>query len=142
MDKNPLLSPHFKALEFLPPGSEWEHAPEGIKRNLKALAQALEPIRERIGKPLVITKNGGGWRPHGSKGSAHTYGLAVDINVHGMKPSQVQSLVRDWGGGLGIYDGHTHLDLWGLAPYTAFPSGHPQAGKAIPARRRWFGKSR
>ena len=67
-----------------------------IIKNLQWLVDScLQPLRERLGKPIRITS---GYRPPrlntmigGSKTSAHRFGRAADIVVPGMAPYYVMS---------------------------------------------------
>lgn len=92
MQDNILLSPHFELREFTesPKARKYgivnEPPPEAIK-NLKALCvHTLEPLREALGLPIVITS---GYRTkelnsllaHSSKCSQHMVGRAADFYV-------------------------------------------------------------
>lgn len=73
--------------------------PEEAKANLLRLAQLLEKVREKIGKPLLINS---GYRSKivndavGSKEtSQHRSGCAADFHVVGMSPGQVVKLIKD-----------------------------------------------
>lgn len=117
-DDTVFLTPHFALQEFLYPNAPTP-SPD-IVTNLTRLAEALEKVRARLGRPIFITS---GYRPTtynlaigGASRSYHRIGLAADIIVPGLTPQVVQKALADWPGGLGMYPAHTHLDL---RPYRA-----------------------
>lgn len=142
------LTKNFKLSEFLPAGYSADALPKVHLANLRNLANALQHFRDTVfeGRAIHITRNGGGYRPPGSRGiagSPHRFGVAADINVAGLTPKQVQALLSHWGGGLGSYNAHTHVDLWGTQDYPKFPlthASHPNQ-RVLPARR-WRDVSR
>lgn len=92
MSTNTLLSPHFSLLEFTESATARKHGivneptAEAVE-NLKALcAHTLEPLREALGLPIVITS---GYRSralndrvgHRSDRSQHMSGCAADFHV-------------------------------------------------------------
>lgn len=98
------LSPHFSLHEFLSSetaarmGREIEVTPDVLASLQRLCQQVLEPIRVKLGKPIVITS---GYRPGwlnaaigGSRTSAHMTGNAADIKVVGMEPYAFCSWVQ------------------------------------------------
>ena len=62
---------------------------------------ALQPLRDRIGSPLLVSS---GYRSAGvnasvggSRESAHMFGRAADINVPGMAPKQLAAVILQMG---------------------------------------------
>lgn len=93
---NQQLSTHFTLQEFLSSETAARMGreiipPQEVLTNLQRLCQqVLEPIRVKLGKPIIITS---GYRPDwlnvaigGSRTSAHMTGNAADIKIVGMKP--------------------------------------------------------
>lgn len=89
-----------------------------------ASARWMENIRKLLGaRPITITS----WlRPPainravgGVSNSYHTKGRGVDFVVSGLTPADVQYMLRNWGGGLGMSNYFTHVDdgPWGRWPY-------------------------
>ncbi len=82
------------------------------------LAQVLQKIRSRFGKPVTINSgyrtsvhNG---RVGGSPTSQHLYGMAADIVVQGTTPQAVAKYAETLltgRGGIGLYSGFTHVDV-------------------------------
>jgi uncharacterized protein YcbK (DUF882 family) len=76
-----------------------EPSPEVVK-NLHKLASYLEAVREELGVPIRITS---GYRspelnaliPGSSSTSAHTKGLAADINVSSIAPRRLARMIAD-----------------------------------------------
>ena len=98
-----------KNLERIPT-FEWE------ARNIEALAAALEPIRKKVGRPIIVTS----WfrpeainaiTPGAAKNSLHIRGHAADIHCPGLSIVQFLEFFKGWRGGIGIYPGHLHVDL-------------------------------
>lgn len=122
---------------IIPGGSfTWGEATHGATRipetqaivdNIIGLAQALQPVRDRINRPFTINS---WYRPPainaavgGASQSQHLLGRAVDIQVQGMSGRQVANAVMlTWRGGIGIYNNIPnviHLDTgsrrtWGF----------------------------
>jgi uncharacterized protein YcbK (DUF882 family) len=81
---------------------------ELVYRNVELVAIALqEVVRDAVNASVVITS---GWRSErvnrlvgGTRGSAHTLGMAVDFYVEGFTKSQMKALANrlneEWGGG-------------------------------------------
>jgi uncharacterized protein YcbK (DUF882 family) len=118
MDRNTQLTKNFRLSEFVRPQDALPD--ERTLTNIKRLAQALQVIRDKIGKPMQIT-SGYRTRSHnkavgGAPNSLHLTGEAADIVVTGMAPRDFQKRLADWPGGLGSYDWWTHLDI---RPYRA-----------------------
>lgn len=98
------LSAHFALSEFLYSetaarmGREIRPTQVEIQNLTRLCLTVLEPLREALGRPLIITS---GLRPAwlniaigGSKTSAHMDGRAADLQVHGMAPIDVCKTVR------------------------------------------------
>ena len=96
MKDNTVLTPHFKLREFTESATAKKHGidnrptPEVVE-NLKRLCQhTLEPLREKLGLPIIITS---GYRTkelndiivHASRKSQHMSGQAADFWVSGFK---------------------------------------------------------
>ena len=92
MKDNTVLTPHFKLQEFTESATAKKHGianvppPEAVE-NLRRLCQhTLEPLREKLGLPIVITS---GYRTkelndiivHASRKSQHMSGQAADFYV-------------------------------------------------------------
>ncbi|MEO1208276.1 MAG: D-Ala-D-Ala carboxypeptidase family metallohydrolase [Cyanobacteria bacterium J06638_20] len=100
-----------------------------ITQNIIALATEIEPYRQRLGKPLIVTS---WYRPEpinsrvgGARRSQHLYGRAVDLRSPGMTGADLAFGVfsdPNWDGGLGLYRNLkriVHLDIgprrrWGV----------------------------
>ena len=120
------LAEHFTIGEFfkgIPPGKLKEIKKEHIF-NLYNTANILEKLRKSVfkNKKIIISAQGG-WRDrytqlvlikkgNGARKSQHELGKAVDFNVVGMNPREVQLLLRlakvSYTRGLGAT--FTHLD--------------------------------
>ena len=84
------------------------------------IAQNLELVRDKIGRPIQITS---WYRPPavnrsvgGASNSRHLVGDAADVQVPGMTPHQLYRLINEfWGdrGGLGRYNWGVHFDTRG-----------------------------
>ncbi len=98
------LSPHFRLQEFLRSQTASRNGidmtpPQDVVRALKRLCtHVLEPLREEIGRPIVISS---GYRPPalnrligGATNSQHTKGEAADILVPGYSPLSIWNHVR------------------------------------------------
>ncbi|MBO9539434.1 DUF882 domain-containing protein [bacterium] len=114
------LSPHFHIRELACRcGCGGEHAAE-ILANLTKVAIMLEKVRVALGnRPITIT-SGFRCRAHnarvgGARQSQHLSGRAVDIQVQGLTPAQVQQSVRALPDvhGIGEHPRFTHLDIRG-----------------------------
>lgn len=84
---------------------------------LELIVYCLQPIRDKLQKPMVITS---GYRnPQvnklvgGVSNSAHLYGQAVDFTVSGMTPAQVVDFIKKSGVEydqlINEYDKWTHI---------------------------------
>lgn len=83
-----------------------------------ALVAMLQMIRDHFNAPVTI--NSAYRTPShnasigGAKSSQHLKGMAADIVVKGVDPSDVADFAEDLGaGGIGRYDTFTHVDVWG-----------------------------
>ena len=68
---------------------------------LELIVNCLQPIREKLGKPMIITS---GYRNSqvnklvgGASNSGHTKGQAVDFVVNGMTPAKVCEFIKNSG---------------------------------------------
>lgn len=98
------LSEHFDLEEFTrsetAERNNLENQPSAAHlANLKKLANALEKVRELVGKPIVISS---GYRCKelnklvgGVQSSAHSVGLAADIHVSGMTPKELANIIAN-----------------------------------------------
>lgn len=107
------LSKYFSLQEFVKP--EDNPLPGSVLNNLKRLAMALDAVRERNGKPMVVSS---GYRNKkhnaavgGVKDSYHTFGKAADFPRHCLSPGLIDWLKKNWSGGLGVYNWGIHLDI-------------------------------
>ncbi len=94
-----------------------------IKNNMIKLADQLQILRDKVGKPIKI--NSGYRCPSynddiikGAKHSQHKLGKAADIVIDGMSANEVHKLVCEmvelkelYFGGIGKYKNFTHLDI-------------------------------
>lgn len=88
------------------------------------LIQALQALRDQIGKPIKI--NSGFRCPAynasigGASNSQHIQGRAADCVVDGMTPEEVAEAAKRiaafYSGGIGLYKGFTHLDVRAMGP--------------------------
>lgn len=116
------LSTNFDLAEF---ASKDGAAPGAdVLKNLTNLAKQLEALRNAINMPIRII-SGFRSREHnvkigGAVNSFHVMGMAADIQVKGMTPTQVakaiELLIKDGKmkqGGLGVYRTWVHYDTRG-----------------------------
>lgn len=96
MKDNILLTPHFKLREFTESATAKKHGianvppPEAVENLRRLCTHTLEPLREKLGLPIVITS---GYRTkelndiivHASRKSQHMSGQAADFWVSGFK---------------------------------------------------------
>lgn len=83
-----------------------------------SLLYLLETIRAHFDRPVVVTSGfrsvAHNRRVGGASSSRHLWGLAADIRVIGVLPSDVQLYAHSLGiGGLGRYAGFSHVDVEG-----------------------------
>jgi uncharacterized protein YcbK (DUF882 family) len=127
-----------KAGRMITPHFSWQEArcrcgceiPEELYPNIVQMAQAAERVRAEVGGPMFVTS----WyrcpeynaKVGGAPNSLHMKGLAMDFVAKNMPPRLVQEIcvrlqARGVIGGLGRYEGHTHIDLgpkriwWGVS---------------------------
>ena len=120
MDKKTYVTENFCREEFcvtstgffnVPSKAEWDNLYYGIKK-------LLQPLRERIGVPIIITS---GYRTPewnkkagGAKYSYHMRGMAADIRVDGMTAKEIanklNAIVPDECGII-VYRSWVHLDV-------------------------------
>ena len=112
-DGSKQLSAHFKVREFAcHDGSDTVFVSD-------KLVEVLEKIRGHFGKPVVInsayrTDAYNSRTKDAAKFSQHKYGLAADITIQGVTPSQIASYAETLlpgTGGIGIYKSFTHIDV-------------------------------
>ena len=102
--------------------------PPGLLPNIQRLAENLQRLRERLGRPIRIHS---GYRTPdtntGAKKSQHLLGKAADVMVGGMRPEEVHAVILDMikegtmdPGGVGLYRdgvgrrvGFVHYDIRG-----------------------------
>ena len=112
VDRNKQISSHFKVKEFAcNDGTD----PVFVSQ---VLIEILEAIRSHFGKPVHVNS---GYRtvPYnkkvgGTTHSRHCLGLAADIRITGVKPSDVADYARllmPTFGGVGRYPTFTHVDV-------------------------------
>lgn len=111
-DKNTKLTEHFKVKEFAcKDGSQ-------IVFIDRYLVSILDILRNKIGKPIIITS---GYRTpewnkkcNGAKYSYHMRGMAADIRVNGMSAKELanklNAIVPD-GCGIIVYSTWVHFDV-------------------------------
>lgn len=106
--------------------------PEEYMDNVRELAENLQVLRDKIGKPITVIS---GYRSpeynkkiDGARRSQHMLAKAGDLIVKGMTPDEVKAeivqLIKDGKmkkGGVGLYTHFTHYDVRGF-------------------NRRWYGK--
>lgn len=93
-----------------------------VKNNLIKLADQLQILRDKVGKPIKINSafRCEAWNEKcgGAKHSQHKFGKAADIVIDGMTPNEVHELVCEMVelgqinfGGIGKYNTFTHVDI-------------------------------
>jgi uncharacterized protein YcbK (DUF882 family) len=107
------LTPNFHISEFIKPGTPQPNLL--ILYNILLVAQRLQAIRDILNRPIYIHS---GYRTAehnltvgGKTHSFHLSGMAVDISIKGMSPKAVQTFLKNWSGGMGLYQTHLHLDI-------------------------------
>jgi len=98
--------------------------PDDIFENIKLVASNLQELRDILDKPIKLT-NAYRCPEHNTKvggvsSSQHIKGLAADIQIKNLKPSEVADVIeREMvdgklkQGGVGRYDTFTHVDFRG-----------------------------
>lgn len=107
------LTPHFRLGEFL--HGDDPMPPPWILENITRLAHRLQVVRDLFGKPVLVN-SGYRTRAHnarvgGASQSLHLSGMAADIVVTGVPAHEVQRVLKNWSGGLGLYSHYTHVDI-------------------------------
>lgn len=96
--------------------------PAEVVQNLAILAEQLQALRDEVQKPITVLS---GYRSPahnlkigGAKESFHVKGMASDLQVAGMTPSQlaevIEKLIKEGKmkqGGIGIYPTFVHYDF-------------------------------
>lgn len=124
-DRDLQLSPHFRLAEFA--------SQDGSDKVLvdEELVELLEAIRAAAGGAVTI--NSGYRSPAHNKAvggvpsSQHVYGRAADIVVAGASPlliGQIAEYYLDRRGGIGVYNGFTHVDTRTIRSRWDNRSGH------------------
>lgn len=114
------LSTHFSLAELLTPSDPGQPDQSALENMKRLCEQALEPLRERLGRPLIVTS---GFRSSaynrlikGAPGSQHCLGIAADIamanDAEQLKAAAIASQIKGIGG-IGIYPGRgfIHVDI-------------------------------
>jgi uncharacterized protein YcbK (DUF882 family) len=117
------LTENFTLAEFR--SKDGAEFPPQVIDNIKALANALQIIRNHFKAPITI--NSGYRSPEhnrkvrGAQNSTHVRGLAADFNVRGKKPQEVaqvlETLISEGKipqGGLKAYNTFVHYDVRGV----------------------------
>ena len=113
------VSKNFKLREF-----ECKDGSKLVKIDRK-LVETLQKLRDRLGKPIIITSSyrtpAHNKKVGGATNSQHIHGTAADIKVNGMTPRQLLPHAEAVGfTGIGLYTGHLHVDVrkgkarWGI----------------------------
>lgn len=116
------ITAHFSLSEFN--SKDGAVMPQQVKKNVTALAQNLQVLRNHLNLPVIITS---GYRSPaynkrvgGVANSQHLLGTAADIQVKGLSPKAVakaiESLIASGKmqqGGIGVYATFTHYDIRG-----------------------------
>ena len=116
------LSENFSLDEFK--SKDGASFPAEVVENLSTLAVQLQALRDEVKKPITVLS---GYRSPahnlkigGAKESFHVKGMAGDLQVAGMTPSQVaqtiEKLIKEGKmkeGGIGIYPTFCHYDFRG-----------------------------
>ncbi len=107
------LSPHFSRVEFAC------HCGCGKMIVDLRLIEALEALRERIGRPIIVISGCRcavhNRRKGGVPNSQHLRGRAADLRIAGLSPEEIArhaetiQAIRE--GGIGLYDTFVHLDV-------------------------------
>lgn len=127
---------HFKPYEFLVKGGSHSNPdspafglntdpPKGLWKNIDATARVIDALREKLGRPIVLSSvyrspaynNAIG----GAGDSQHTHFRAIDFGVVGspVGPAQWATVLRDmrstgaFKGGIGVYATFVHVDTRG-----------------------------
>lgn len=96
-----------------------------VKANVRRLMYKLEALRTKAGGRPVTINSGFRSISHnaavgGASNSMHTYGIAADIVVSGLTPSQVRDIAKTCGfSGIILYSTFVHVDSRVEYPYGA-----------------------
>lgn len=125
------ITPHFSLKEFA--SKDGAPMPSSAMTQIFELAQALEVIREDVGKPINI--NSGYRSPAhnkavgGAAASQHLLGTAADITVSNLQPTALADIIEKLiasgkipQGGIGIYKTFVHYDIRGTKARWDFSS--------------------
>ena len=116
------LTPNFDLKEFA--CKDGTPVPEKYMDNVILLAKQLQVIRDAIGKPIKINsayrtptynKSVGG-----ASKSQHLTAMAADLNVSGLRPTELKEVIEGLiaqgkilQGGVGLYNTFVHYDIRG-----------------------------
>lgn len=114
------ITKNFNSVEFA--CKDGTQVPKSLHLNMVALAQNLQIIRDKVGKPIII--NSAYRTPEHNKkigGASQSYHLtaeAGDIRVEGMTSVALHKVILELikegkihNGGLGLYDTFVHYDI-------------------------------
>jgi len=115
------LSKNFKREEFACKDANKTPVPRKYWKNLNRLVKNLQALRDKVGRPVVITS---AYRTPehnkaigGASRSQHLFALAADVKVDGMLPMEVAATIEHLisegkmdQGGVGIYTTWVHYD--------------------------------
>ena len=101
-----VISKNFRMKEFTKSKTATElkidngKVPEFVKNNIKEMVfQVLQPLRDAIGKPIIIKSGYRCLKLNSAVGgvptSQHVQGQAVDLKVNGMTPFEVAQVVLE-----------------------------------------------
>ena len=115
------ITPNFDLKEFA--CKDGTPVPEKYMYNVILLAQQLQVIRDAIGKPIKINsayrtptynKSVGG-----ASKSQHLTASAADLNVSGLRPTELKEVIEGLiaqgkilQGGVGLYNNFVHYDIY------------------------------
>lgn len=117
-----MLTPNFALSEF--DCQDGSSVPKELRSNVSLLAKNLQVLRDELSKPIKIISGyrSPKWNRHvgGARKSQHVQAKAADIQVNGMKPSDIKSTIerliaegKMMEGGIGIYRTWIHYDVRG-----------------------------
>ena len=116
------LTENFKLSEFK--CRDGSNVPDELMENVELLAENLQVLRDRVGKPIHVIS---GYRSPkynrkigGARRSQHMSARAGDIKIKGMTPKEVKEVIEELiskgemaQGGVGLYTTFVHYDVRG-----------------------------